>query len=372
MTAQPGTVLISGAFGQVGRRTTGLLLGRGRTVIALDVHTERTEAVAKALTPGPGQPGTLVPAFVDLLDAVAVRRLVAEHRPRVIIHLAAILAPTCYRNPAQARRVNVEGTANLVNAATALAAPPMVIECSSSAVYGSRNPHRHVGRLTAHTPINPIDCYGAHKVASENIVAGSGLCHATLRLGGVMSPDMLRASHPDGAVLSRAVPRDNRIHMVDARDVALAFANAVDRTASIDGKILMIAGDETCVMRQQDMMDDVMQAMGIGRLGPSVALPGDPDDDRGWFLTDWFDTSEARALLDFQQHTWQQTLDDLVASLGRRRLHNRLAGPLLRPVLRLSSAVQRRRDGRGAYADPWRLIAQAYGPDALAAPGPRA
>jgi nucleoside-diphosphate-sugar epimerase len=245
----------------------------------------------------------------------------------------------------------------------------MFIECSSSAVYGSRNPHRHSDRLTPQTPINPVDCYGTDKVASEHIVAGSGLAYATLRLGGVMSPDMLQAPGADGAVLTRAVPRDNRIHMVDARDVALAFANAVERSRSIDGKILMIAGDESCVMLQQDMMDDVMEAMGIGRLGNSVALPGDPQDDNGWFITDWFDTSESRALLDFQQHTWQQTLGDLAAALGRQRFVNRCAGPLLRPVLRRSAAAQRRRDQRGKYADPWRLIAQVYGPDALAAPG---
>ena len=182
-----------------------------------------------------------------------------------------------------------------------------------------------------------------------------------------MSPDMLRTPRADGAVLSRATPRDNRIHMVDARDVALAFANAVDRTTSIDGKTLMIAGDETCSLLQQDMIDDLMQAMGIGRLGARGTLPGDPNDDRGWFITDWFDTTEAQALLDFQQHTWQETLDDLAASLGRRRHLNRCAGPVLRPLLRLSSAVQRRRDGRRAYADPWKLIAQIYGPDALAA-----
>ena len=116
---EPMTILISGAFGQVGQRVTALLLGRGRTVIALDVSTDATEATARALTPGPDDPGTLVPAFVNLLDAEAVRALVAEHRPGVIVHLAAVLAPACYNNPAQAHRVNVEGTANLVNAARA-------------------------------------------------------------------------------------------------------------------------------------------------------------------------------------------------------------------------------------------------------------
>jgi len=54
-------------------------------------------------------------------------------------------------------------------------------------------------------------------------VANSGLPYVILRLGGVMSRDMLGAPGKGGAVIGRAIPADNRIHMVDARDVALAL-----------------------------------------------------------------------------------------------------------------------------------------------------
>ncbi len=263
----------------------------------------------------------------------------------------------------------MDGTRHLVEAACALDEPPMFIECSSSAVYGSRNPHRHADRLNAQTPINPVDCYGEHKVASEHIVASSGLPHATLRLGGVLSSSVLKATGNEGAVLARAVPYDNRIHMVDARDVALAFANAVDRAEQINGKILMIAGDETNVLRQGQMMDAVMEAMGIGRLGTATSLPGDPDDDHGWFLTDWFDTTESQSLLQFQQHTWQETIDDIAAALGRRRMINTVLGPVIRFAMRRSAAKQLISDGRGQYADPWKLIEAHYGSAALANAG---
>jgi nucleoside-diphosphate-sugar epimerase len=365
MPENPSTVLVTGAFGQVGRRLTSLLLDRGSTVVAMDVRTDATEATARILAPESGR-GRLVPAFINLVDRQAVGDLIAEHRPQAIVHLAAVLAPACYRDPALAHRVNVDGTTNLVSAAKSLDTPPFFVEASSSAVYGSRNPFRHADRLSADTPVNPVDCYGEDKVAAEGIVAACGLPHATLRLGGVMSPDSLQTTSDEGKVLSRAVPGDNRIHMVDARDVALAFANAVDRASDIDGKTLMIAGDDTCRMRQQQMMDDVMEALGIGRIGASTSLPGDPGDDRGWFLTDWFDTTEAQALLNFQHHSWRQTLDDLAESFGRRRLVNRLAGPILRPLIRRSAAVQRKRDGRGKYADPWSLIGKEYGTAALA------
>jgi len=63
---------------------------------------------------------------------------------------------------------------------------------------------------------------------------------------------------------------------VDARDVALAFANGVDRQAAIDGKALPIAGNESYVYLQHEMEGDLMSAFGLGRLGPSASLPATP------------------------------------------------------------------------------------------------
>lgn len=102
---------------------------------------------------------------------------------------------------------------------------------------------------------------------------------------------------------------------MDARDVALAFANGVDRAATISGKVLLIGGNESYVLTQRELEDAMMEAVGLGRLGPSASLPGNPADDRGWSFTGWYDTTEAQQLLDFQEHDWSQT----VAWLGPNR-----------------------------------------------------
>ncbi len=358
-----GTILVTGAFGQVGKRCTQILLDRGRTVVATDLSTEATLAVEKELSPGPG---TLIPAYIDLLDAAAVRELVATHQPEAIVHLAAIVSPPSYRNPGLARRVNVGGTENLLTAAAALSRPPLFLLASSAAVYGSRNPYRYPERITLDTPVNPIDQYGQDKVLAEAAVRASGLPYALFRLGGVMSPDTLSGISGDYLLLMRSLPGDNRMHSVDARDVALAFANGVDRQAAIDGKALPIAGNETYVHLQHEMEGDLMSAVGLGRLGASASLPGDPDDDRGWSFTGWFDTTESQALLDFQEHNWDQTLAWIFESQGHLRAVLRVLGPILRPVLRTTLKLQQRAEGRGPYADPWTLIEKKYGPAALA------
>jgi nucleoside-diphosphate-sugar epimerase len=362
MTGDPRTILVTGAMGQVGKRLTGILLDRGATVIAVDLRTDATMRVASTLA----NTDRLVPAYLDLTDPDAVDALVAQHRPDAIVHLAAVVSPVCYRNPEMARRVNVDGTANLVSAAERLAARPFIALASSSAVYGSRNPHRHSGRITSETPVNPIDCYGEQKVAAERIVASSGLPYAVLRIGGIISPDGLTNTGPDYLVLMRATPRDNRLHAVDARDVALAFANAVDRAGQINGMILLIGGDESCVHTHAGLQDEIFAAIGLGRVGPTINLPGDPDDDGGWGLTDWFDTVGTQQLLQFQEHHWSDTLAWLAQAQGRSRTALRIAGPLARPALRGYLAWQRRRERRGPYADPWKLIRETYGPQALA------
>jgi nucleoside-diphosphate-sugar epimerase len=289
-------ILVTGAFGQVGKRCTQILLDRGRTVIATDLRTDKTVAAAAELSAGAG---ALVPAYVDLLDPAAVRELVAAHRPEAIIHLAAIVSPLSYRNPGLARRVNVGGTENLLAAALetkdALPRPPLFLMASSAAVYGSRNPHRLPERITPDTPVAPIDQYGEDKVLAEAAIRASGLPYALFRLGGVISPDTQSSINGDYLLLMRSAPGDNRIHTVDARDVALAFANGVDREATIAGKVLLIGGNESYVLLQRDLEDDMMAGVGLGRLGPSASLPGDPSDDRGWSFTGWFDTTESQA-----------------------------------------------------------------------------
>lgn len=359
------TVLVTGAFGQVGRRCTQLLLDRGRTVVAMDLRNDSTVAVERELTAG-RHPGTLIPAYTDLLDAGAVRDLLATHQPGAIIHLAAIVSPPSYRNPELARRVNVGGTENLLAACAALPRRPLFLMASSAAVYGSRNPFRQPERITPETPVNPIDQYGEDKVLAEAAIRASGLPYALYRLAGVISPDTQASINGDYLILMRSMPSDNRIHAVDARDVALAFANGVDREAAIAGKVLLIGGNDTYVLLQHRLQDDLMTAAGLGALGPSVGLPGDPDDDRGWSFTGWYDTTEAQALLDFQEHDWQQTVAWLAESQGPMRGVLRLLGPVLRLILRAMFIVQRRLEGRGPYADPWGLIEKKYGTAALA------
>ena len=145
----------------------------------------------------------------------------------MIVHLAAVIPPPLYRNPGLARKVNVEATMALVRAAEAQPSPPRFVQASSNAVYGSRNPHRVTDVVRADTPPRPFELYSTTKFEAEEFVRSSSLEWVVLRLGGVLSPNFSALPlSADGIFFESALPTDGRIHTVDVRDVAAAFAAA--------------------------------------------------------------------------------------------------------------------------------------------------
>ena len=265
-----------------------------------------------------------MPAYVDLLDADAIAALVAEHQPAAVVHLAAMLALASYRNPGLARKVNVEGTRNLVNAARSLPELPLFVYASSASVYGSVNPYRHPSASRA-DPGQPGSTSTAGQGARRGSAAGKRPARGDTSAGRRHLPG--RADHRQrrSPVLMRATPGDNRMHTVDARDVALAFANAVDGGPAVAGKVLLIAGDESHVRTHRELEDAMMTAFGLGALGPGRPA-WRPRRRDGWSFTGWFDTSESQALLEFQQHSWPQTVDWVADSVGPARLVLRVLG----------------------------------------------
>jgi nucleoside-diphosphate-sugar epimerase len=349
-----GAVLVTGGFGLVGSQTVNRLTADGRLVVVVDLDNPANRKKAKEL------PGGAEVRWADLTDAAAVDRLVSEVSPSAIVHLAAVIPPPLYRNPKLARRVNVEATKALVRAAEAQPDPPRFVQASSNAVYGSRNPHRVTDIARADTPTRAIDLYSATKLEAEEYVRASSLEWVVLRLGAVLSPNFSALPlSADGIFIEGALPTDGRIHTVDVRDVARAFAAAT--TADVVREILLIGGDDSHMLRQEDVGPALAAALGLPGVLPK-GRPGDPADDDGWFLTDWLDTARAQEALDFQRHTWPDMLAEMGARMGWKRYPLRPIVPLARLFLARRSAY---RDAPGRYADLWGAIRARLGEPGL-------
>ena len=121
-------------------------------------------------------PGDAHGAF-DITDRTDVSRVFDAERPEVVYHLAAWSdVGASWRDPTACLRVNVEGTANVLDAARACGVRRVLV-VGSSEEYG-RIDLEHP-RLREDAPLRPITPYGASKVAASFVAlqawVGAGL-----------------------------------------------------------------------------------------------------------------------------------------------------------------------------------------------------
>lgn len=109
------TVFLAGAAGAIGARLVPLLLGAGYAVVGTTRSPARAAALAAA---------GVVPVVVDVFDAAALARAVAEARPELAIHQLTDLPPGL--DPSRMAsaivnnaRIRIDGTRHLVAACLA-------------------------------------------------------------------------------------------------------------------------------------------------------------------------------------------------------------------------------------------------------------
>jgi dTDP-4-dehydrorhamnose reductase len=109
--------------------------------------------------------GTDLPEL-DIRDGEAVRSAIAAARPDVVIHCAAMTdVDGCAKDPALARAINADGTANV--AIGAAAARAGLVYVSTNEVFDGT-----LGRPYVETDLlNPVNAYGRSKLEGETAAA---------------------------------------------------------------------------------------------------------------------------------------------------------------------------------------------------------
>ena len=219
-------MLVTGATGAIGPAVVAALSA---------THDVRTSS---RQPPTVGLFATPVTSFTgDISDAAALRR--AAHGAEVIVHLAALLhivdPPPEMR--AEYERVNVEGTAAVIDAAFSEAVSRVVL-MSTIAVYG----YAARTRLDEDSPVHPDTFYGETKASAERVALAAQRADGrplttVLRSAAVYGPrikgnyDRLVRALARGRFVPIG-PGDNLRTLVYDRDLAAATALAASHPAA--------------------------------------------------------------------------------------------------------------------------------------------
>jgi nucleoside-diphosphate-sugar epimerase len=303
-------VLVTGACGNIGANVVDLLLDRGYAVCALDLDTPTGRKKA-------GRWGDRVEMrFGSICNQALVREAIAgmDH----VIHLAAMVPPVTNVDQATGYAVNVVATRSILATCGAQPAPPRLTFTSTAAVWGRNDEVDRPRR--ADEQISPSDNYSRQKAECEAMLRASSLDTVTFRIAmtppvelGALSPFVFDM-HPD-----------MRVEFTHPKDQALGIVNSLV-VDGIAGRTLCLGGGAKNRYRYREFMNMAFAAMGF------PPLPREAFGD-ALFLTDWVDSEESQAILDYQRRGAEEYFEELSAGLGPARHLMKAIGPALTPVL---------------------------------------
>jgi nucleoside-diphosphate-sugar epimerase len=242
-------VLITGGAGKVGQWVVRELL-----------NSEGYEITVLDRTPGPER-GPVKYLVGDVEDLGQVMEAVTG--AEAIIHLAAIHNPNIATTTVT-YQTNVVGTFNVHHAAFRLGVK-RVVSASSNAIvgwsYGERFMPDYLPIDEDH-PVRPEDVYGLSKEIGETIArsyARKGLETLMLRPSGVVTPDELEQMKKDGG---RRPTGFHAYSYIDARDLAVAFRLAVERSIASGSIFFVVADDSTVTEPLCELYPRVMPSIG--------------------------------------------------------------------------------------------------------------
>jgi nucleoside-diphosphate-sugar epimerase len=296
------TVLLTGAFGNIGCFALRALLAQGYSVVAFDKDSPTSRNTSK-----PFLASGINIIWGDITKPEDVER--AMQGVDAVIHLAGIFPPTSENVPTLSQAVNVDGTRNVIAAMEKSSAAKRLVFASSIAVYG-REQGRLTPPLTASMALVPDDNYGKHKAECEKLIQASSLQWTINRIAACPPVNVANMASFKGAPLLENHP-DSRVEFIHPADAALAFVNAVACDAAI-GKILLLGGGKANQRTIRDMFNAMLAPIHLKPL-PREAFN---ITDKIIFHGDWVDTTESQRLLDYQRHTVEQQNAEFWESLG--------------------------------------------------------
>ena len=274
-------ILVTGGVGKVGQWVVrDLLDGGAHQVTVFDRLPGPERGPVKYLVGDVQDLGQVIEAMADV---------------EAVIHLAAIHNPNI-ATASVTYQTNVVGTFNVHHAAFRLGIK-RVVSASSNAIVGWSYGERFVPDylpIDEDHPLRPEDVYGLSKQIGETIAQSysrKGLETIMLRPSGVVTPGELEQIKKEGG---RRLSGFQAYSYIDARDLAVAFRLAVERSIPNGAALFVVSDDSTIAEPLCDLYPRVMPSIG----DKALSLTGSKGS---------YSNSRAKKLLGWQPiHSWRR------------------------------------------------------------------
>jgi nucleoside-diphosphate-sugar epimerase len=294
-------VLITGAFGNIGKAVIEEARKRHHEVVVFEIENKKTRKDAKKY-----RNKVKEVIFGDIRNLEDVQKAVQESE--IMIHLAAIIPPTSKKHRELTMDINYGGTVNLITAIKQTKQNIPFIFTSSASVMGpTQLQDRIVGR---NDPLVITGNYEESKIKCEDYLKKNADNYLVFRLAGVL-PTFSALSFVAAFPFLEEVfdmHRDMRLEMVMADDVATALVSGAEKLKignTQKNQAYILGGGEKngWHLRGGEFLSRLFGSL-------SVPIPDQKyfTQDINSYHLDWYDTKEAQQEFDYQNHTFEDYL----------------------------------------------------------------
>jgi nucleoside-diphosphate-sugar epimerase len=289
-------ILITGAFGNVGKAVIEESYKRGHKIIVFEIDNKKNRKVARK-----HRKKITKIFFGDIRNSKDVTGAIKECD--AVIHLAAIIPPVSKRRRELTIEVNYGGTANLIKAIQDTKRTIPFIFTSSASVMGSTQLQNKL--VDRNDPLVVTGNYEESKIKCEKFLKKNADNYLIFRLAGVL-PTFSALSFMSARPLLEEIfdmHPDMRLEMIMAKDVATALVTGVDKLksgATQKNQAYILGGGKKngWQLRGNEF---------LSRLFGSLSFPI-PDQkyftqDINTYHLDWYDTKEAQREFNFQNYS---------------------------------------------------------------------
>ncbi len=311
-------ILITGASGTVGSELVKQLTHQNTEydITVFDMDTKRIRKKFQKYY------NSIFCIYGDITDPKDVNTACMDQD--VVIHLAAIIPPLADRKTGLAKRVNIDGTRNVINALETYSPGAFLCYASSISVYGDRldDPEINVP-----DPLKPSDgdYYAQTKIEAESLLRNSRLDWTIFRLTAIMGIK----NHKISPIMFH-VPLDTRIEIATPNDTARAFIHAINKKSHLLGKTFNLSGGELCRTTYKQFLKRSFTLFGLGKLN----FPVNAFAKRNFHCGYYMDGDVLEDILHFRQDTLESYFKQVKSGIsGIQRFFTKMFGPAIKSTL---------------------------------------